>query len=341
MAELTSDSAAPKWPPIPEGHPLRLFASFMEQVLDETLYTKIWGIELKAPQDNPNVEEREDGLPPFHTLLVMQKFLRAYSGDFNMACWKLRDTLLWMKELQHFFSSQGPQGHLTPTPGYVTKIQVKSEEDREYQEKIVVFNLHAEQYVRKEKYFSVRRFVPWKIALMEQAVSQLSLATATIPIPDYDLYTTTVDPYTLIEICDFGHHVLPQSYNQIARSTIIADNLLRTAYPGFVERIYAVNVWRMHIPLLPKYSNVCTGGYVRFLGEGSNVASVLGENVPENYGGVGKPLNGGEAVPVRVARIRPMFNWQSFWTVADVHRDTHGLSVVDMSEERGIEDLSV
>ncbi|KAL7274587.1 hypothetical protein RUND412_002510 [Rhizina undulata] len=325
---------APKWPPIPAGHPLRLFASFMEQVLDETLCSDIWGIQLKASGENPNAEERADGLPPFHTLLVMQKFLRAYHGDFNKACWKLRDTLLWRKELEFFFSTQELHGEEMPTPGYVAKMKVKLEEDGEWQEKVVAFNLHAEQYIRKEKYVSVQKFALWRIALMEQAILRLSLATATIPIPDYDPHTRTFDPYTLIEVCDFGNHYIPQTYTHIHRSTKVADNLLRTAYPGFVEKIYIVNVPRTHLKFVPHYSNVSPGGVVKFLGPGKNLVKVLGQNIPQKYGGVGEPFKGGEtgAVPVRIARIGPMFNWQSFWTVADAHRDPHGLSLVDMRE---------
>ncbi|KAL7275914.1 hypothetical protein RUND412_001104 [Rhizina undulata] len=334
MAEY-ANTTAPTWPPIPRGHPLRLFAKFLKPVLDETSYGKIWGIQLQAPRDNPDPRERADGLPPFHTLLVMQKFLRAYGGDWNVACWKLRDVLLWLKELTENFVLAEPDYEERSNCGYVTTIPVQLDEEEAFQEKVVIFYLHGEQYERHEKNFLVQKFVPLRVSLMEQAISQLSLATATIPIPDFNPDFPTVDPYTVIEVCDFGYHTIPESYEQIQTSITIADNILRTAYPGFVERIYVVNVFRMTTHLIPFYSNFNPGAVIKFLGDGTNLVEELGEYVPENYGGEGEPLHsetsGAEAF--RVVTMGPQFNWQSFWIVADAHRDEFGLSMVDMSED--------
>ncbi|KAL7275915.1 Non-classical phosphatidylinositol transfer protein (PITP) [Rhizina undulata] len=147
------------------------------------------------------------------------------------------------------------------TFGYVTTIPIQLEEDGG----------------------SKRRFVPLRVGLMEKAISQLSLATATIPISDFNHDFPTVGPYTVIEVCDFGYHTIPESYEQIQTSITIADNILRTAYPGFVERIYVVNVFRMTTHLIPFYSNFSPGAVIKFLGNGTNLVEQLGEYVPENY----------------------------------------------------------
>ncbi|KAL7276095.1 hypothetical protein RUND412_000913 [Rhizina undulata] len=77
--------------------------------------------------------------------------------------------------------------------GYITTIPVQSDEDEVFQDKVVIFNLHGEQYGRHEKNYCVQKFVPLRVSLMEEAIRQLSLATANIPIPNYDPDFPTVD----------------------------------------------------------------------------------------------------------------------------------------------------
>ncbi|KAL7276096.1 DNA cross-link repair protein PSO2/SNM1 [Rhizina undulata] len=155
---------------------------------------------------------------------------------------------------------------------------------------------------------------------MEEAISQLSFATATIPIPDYDPDFPTVDSYIIIKVCDFGHHFILKSYEQIQTSTFVADDILRTAFPGFVERIYVVNLFRLTTHLIPYYSNSNPGAVIKFIGGGTNLVEELGEYIPENHGGEGKPLQSetSGAVAIRVVTTGPEFNWLSVWTAADI-----------------------
>ncbi|KAL7274585.1 Non-classical phosphatidylinositol transfer protein (PITP) [Rhizina undulata] len=108
----------------------------------------------------------------------------------------------------------------SPDCGYIIKMPVQLDEDEEYREKVVIFNLHGEQYKHHKKNFYVSKFVPFRVGLREHAIRKLSLATATVPIPDYDPYFPTVDPYTIIEVFDFGYHAIPKSFLQIQRSTL-------------------------------------------------------------------------------------------------------------------------
>ncbi|KAL7274584.1 hypothetical protein RUND412_002507 [Rhizina undulata] len=116
---------------------------------------------------------------------------------------------------------------------------------------------------------------------------------------------------------------------------VVADDILRTAYPGFVKRIYVVNVFRLTTKRIPYYTNFNPRAVIKFLGDGMNLVEELGELVSENYGGEGEPLVSemSRAVAMRVETMGLWFNWQSFWTVADVYRDKLGLSMVNMSDD--------
>jgi len=76
------------WPDLPAQHNLARFFSEISEITKEADYSEVYGIEL-SPENNP-----------FHTKLILQKFLRANADDFTKARAQLLATLKWRKEFQ-------------------------------------------------------------------------------------------------------------------------------------------------------------------------------------------------------------------------------------------------
>jgi hypothetical protein len=66
-------------------------------------YDSIWGITL-VPLTTAEGENAETAKPDFHTLLILQKFLRANAGDVTKAFEQLKDTMVWRKSFFGLYS---------------------------------------------------------------------------------------------------------------------------------------------------------------------------------------------------------------------------------------------
>lgn len=77
----------PTWPALSPDHPLSKFAAQLPEILQEAGYNEVYGIQLR-----PDV--------PFHTKLILQKFLRANANDLAKAREQLVATLKWRKEFR-------------------------------------------------------------------------------------------------------------------------------------------------------------------------------------------------------------------------------------------------
>ncbi len=80
-------SNEPSWPTLPEDHPLAKLAAQLPEILREADYAEVYGIALQPEA-------------PFHTKLILQKFLRANQNDLTRAREQLLATLKWRKEFQ-------------------------------------------------------------------------------------------------------------------------------------------------------------------------------------------------------------------------------------------------
>jgi hypothetical protein len=110
----SDDSLIPGvWPSLEIGHPLYLFYLELRSILDIADYTEIWGIVLKPYLGF--------GPPDFHTLLILQKFLRSNENDVDKAKVQLQKTLVWRREfdparaMDEIFSKEkfGGMGYVT------------------------------------------------------------------------------------------------------------------------------------------------------------------------------------------------------------------------------------
>ena len=83
----TSTSSEPSWPELKDDHPLSKLLAELPQITKDADYNEVYGIELGPAK-------------PFHTKLILQKFLRANSNDSGKAKEQLLATLKWRKEFQ-------------------------------------------------------------------------------------------------------------------------------------------------------------------------------------------------------------------------------------------------
>jgi hypothetical protein len=86
-AAATTSTAGPTWPEIGPEHPISLFLKELPTLLESTGYNEVFGITL-------------DPAGPFHTKLILQKFLRANANDVAKAKEQLKGTLTWRKEFK-------------------------------------------------------------------------------------------------------------------------------------------------------------------------------------------------------------------------------------------------
>lgn len=120
-------SSGPSWPALDKDHPLTQFQSRLPEILKDVGHSLIWGITLSAKEPIP-----------FHTTLVLQKFLRANSNNVDAAYNQLLATLKWRKDFNpevvcdEEFSERKFNGL-----GYVMKTKTKDGE------KIITYNIYG------------------------------------------------------------------------------------------------------------------------------------------------------------------------------------------------------
>jgi hypothetical protein len=86
-AAAKESTAGPTWPQIGEDHPISILLKELPLLLEETGHNEVYGITL-------------DPAGPFHTKLILQKFLRASANDVEKAKAQLKGTLAWRKEFK-------------------------------------------------------------------------------------------------------------------------------------------------------------------------------------------------------------------------------------------------
>ena len=82
------------WPVLPDSHPLYMLYMELGDILRLAGYNEMWGIILKPCTE---IGERAEA-PDFHTLLILQKFLRANKNNVTSAKQHLQKTLAWRRK---------------------------------------------------------------------------------------------------------------------------------------------------------------------------------------------------------------------------------------------------
>ncbi|KAI5474971.1 putative phosphatidylinositol transporter [Pseudohyphozyma bogoriensis] len=279
---VSSPSDAPTWPPLASDHALTLLHSSLPTLLSTAGNSTIWGVTLDPSSP-----------PAFHTLLILQKFLRSEQGDVDKAKAKLEGALKWRKEFG-LVGEDGKEKELVVEDedrfqglGYVTEVKVAGVT------KLVTWNIYGGVKDLGTTFGDLDKFLTWRVALMELSLRQLSLATATLPIPDYG---QGPDPYQMYQVHDYLNVSFLRADPRVKAASKATIELMGKNYPELLERKFFVNVpyvmgWLFSAMKL--FVSAETVKKFTVLSEGKYLVAELGDPqyVPEVYGGKGPALD--------------------------------------------------
>ncbi|THY84973.1 phosphatidylinositol transfer protein SFH5 [Aureobasidium pullulans] len=277
------------WDDLPEGHVLLRFSAELGDIIKEAGYSEMYGIELSAPT--------AEGQPaPFHTLLILQKFLRANAGQVNAASSQLLGALKWRKEFKplevkkQVFDKTKFQGL-----GYVTRL--KGVPDSVNEEDVATFNIYGAVKDTKKTFGSLDEFIRWRVALMELTLENLQLSSATQPIPDYGKGS---DPYQALQIHDYLRVSFLRQPPEVKAASQKAIRLFSAHYPETLSKKYFVNVplvMQWMFGAMQVFMAKETVRKMQWMSYGEELHKYLGASVGKEYGGQGPELEGNSVTP--------------------------------------------
>ncbi|KAI0204406.1 CRAL-TRIO domain-containing protein [Astrocystis sublimbata] len=189
-------------------------------------HKEIWGVTLADPSSH---------IP---SQIIFQKYLNANDGDLVRAKDQLTKTLDWRKETQPLelvkkTYSKDKFGGL----GYVT-VHAEEGDSKEKPREIFTWNVYGNVKSIDVTFGDLKEFIEWRVALMEQAVLELSLSTATTPItsdPD-------ADPYKMFQVHDYKGVSFLRQAPQVKTASTETIKVFATAYPELLKEKFFVNV---------------------------------------------------------------------------------------------------
>lgn len=273
--------AAKEAAPAPLLTPLARFYDELAAVFNEAEYREMWGVEL--------VETKEDA----PTQIVITKFLRANNNDVTKAKKQLIEALKWRKKME-------PQKLLGNTEfdkakfgslGFVTVYEgAKGKE-------IITWNIYGGVKSKKATFGNVDEFIKWRVALMEVSLAQLSLKTATVPIPE-----SGPDPYQMIQVHDYLNVSFLRMDPDVKASSKQTIQIFSMAYPELLKEKFFVNVPVVMSWVFAAMKVFLSADTVRKfhpLAYGSKLAGEMpevGDKLPNAYGGKGGDIKDGLTV---------------------------------------------
>ncbi|KAF2262614.1 phosphatidylinositol transfer protein SFH5 [Lojkania enalia] len=270
-APTSTQTGEPTWPETTTDHPLTTFFEFVPELTEQAAYNEVYGIILSKTN-------------PFHTKLILQKFLRANSNDLSKAKDQLLDTLKWRKEFQ---PSKAANEKHDPERfaglGYI--LDLENVPDSANKKDIVTFNIYGAVKDNKKTFGDLDGFLRWRVGLMERSVQKLGLETATQPIPDFG---QGPDPYQGFQVHDYLQvSFIRMDPNAKAASKKTIETFQRY-YPETLSRKFFVNVpvvmgWLFSAMKLFVAKETIKKFTV--LSYGNQLAAELGPAVPNEYGG--------------------------------------------------------
>jgi hypothetical protein len=141
----TTLSTGPTWPETAPDHPLTQFYSAFEVLVAEAQHAEVYGITL-SPSN------------PFHTKLILQKFLRANANDVEKAKQQLLETLKWRKEFDpvHAVGEKFDKAKFGGL-GYV--LEVQGVPGSTNQRDVVTFNIYGAVKDKKATFGDLETYV--------------------------------------------------------------------------------------------------------------------------------------------------------------------------------------
>ncbi|KAH7401075.1 phosphatidylinositol transfer protein SFH5 [Phaeosphaeria sp. MPI-PUGE-AT-0046c] len=273
----TVPTTGPSWPETAPEHPLTRFYDVFEELVKEAQHDEVYGIHLNKSS-------------PFHTKLILQKFLRANQNDLDKAKQQLLETLKWRKEfdpvkaMDETFSKARFEGL-----GYV--LEVAGVPESRNTKDVATFNIYGAVKDKKATFGDLEGFLRWRVGLMEKSVQKLNLAVATNPIPNFG---EGLDQYQGFQIHDYLQVSFLRRDPAVKAATQKTIEVLGRYYPETMSRKFFVNV-----PVIMGWVYTAvkmvvaeeTAKKFTVLSYGNQLAGSLGSNVPTVYGGTAGELD--------------------------------------------------
>ncbi|RMZ71604.1 cral trio domain-containing [Pyrenophora seminiperda CCB06] len=270
-AKPSEASSEPVWPETTPDHPLTKFYDAFEALVASAEHNEVYGIELSKSK-------------PFHTKLILQKFLRANQNDVEKAKTQLLETLKWRKQfdpikaVNETFDKAKFEGL-----GYVLEVEGVPESPNT--KDVATFNIYGAVKDNKATFGDLDLFLRWRVGLMEKSVQALRLADASTPIPNYG---EGPDPYQGFQVHDYLQVSFLRRDPLVKAATNKTIEILGAHYPETLSRKFFVNVptvmgWVFQAVKLVVAKETRKKFVV--LSNGGELAMELGKSVPKSYGG--------------------------------------------------------
>lgn len=158
-------------------------------------------------------------------------------------------------------------------------------------------------FTHTESRIDTSRFLEWRVALMEMALQELSISTATKPI------TAGYDPYKIFQVHDYksvSFFSQKPEVKEASKETIkqFAQNypeLLKEKFfvnvPAIMGAIYAFMKLFVAAKTVKKFHPMSNGGALA-LEFGDSKVKGLGQMLPKEYGGKGEDLKSIGKAPI-------------------------------------------
>lgn len=188
------------------------------------IHKEIWGVNLSDPSTHVPSQ------------IILQKYLNANDGDLSRAKEQLNHTLDWRakakpSELIEKQYAKDKFGGL----GYITKYSDSVNATPDVVE-VFTWNIYGSVQNIQQSFGDLDAFIEWRVALMEMAMRELDLSTATKPI------TADEDPYKIYQVHDYkgtSFFRSPPAVRSAAKKTV---EVLAMAYPETLREKFFINV---------------------------------------------------------------------------------------------------
>ncbi|KAK6064471.1 phosphatidylinositol transfer protein sfh5 [Seiridium cupressi] len=243
-------------------------------------HPEIWGVTLADPDTHVPSQ------------IVLQKYLNANDGDLTKAKDQLTKTLEWRARLKPLdsltkkFSKEKFDGL-----GYVTSYGGETPETKE----VFTWNIYGIVKSMESTFGDVDEFIAWRAALMELALQELSLSTATKPI------TAAEDPYKIYQVHDYKSLSFFRQNPAVKAASKETIRVFGLTYPELLQEKFFINVpaimgfmygvMKLFVaPKTIKKFHPMSNGEALAHEFTDNKVEKLGEKLPTVYGGKGEDL---------------------------------------------------
>lgn len=187
-------------------------------------HKEVWGVTLADPATHVPSQ------------IIFQKYLNANDGDLAKAKEQLKNTLDWRAKtdpsalIQKKYSKDkfAGLGFITSYTDGVTTTPDKKE--------VFTWNIYGGIKDIQKSFGDLDAFLDWRVALMELAMRELDLSSATEPITAED------DPYKIYQVHDYKNTSFfrsPPAVRAAAKKTV---EVLAMAYPETLREKFFINV---------------------------------------------------------------------------------------------------